>query len=235
MNPDMTASFSSLKPRLGEGVYTLPDAALILRLPLSRLRAWVGGYLNVAGSPPPGILDTWGRGRQRAFNFHVLIEAYSVYTLRKLGVTMPRIRAAREILAERLSSAFPFASQGILAQGGKVLFDPGSDSPGGIIHLAPGQQTEFREIISPFCKELDFARETGLAERFWPLGRDSHIVIDPRVSFGRPVIVKTAITVESISSLAAGGEAAENIAAQFDIPLAAVLEADRFARPTVAA
>lgn len=181
------------------------------------------------------MLATWGRGRQRAFNFHVLIEAYTVYTLRKLRVTMPRIRTAREILATRLSSAYPFASRGILAQGGKVLFDPGADTPGGIIHLAPGQQAEFREIISPFCKELDFAGETGLAERFWPLGRDSHIVIDPRISFGRPVIVKTGITVESISSLVAGGEAAQNVAAQFDIPLAAVLEADRFVRVPVAA
>lgn len=231
----MTASLPSLKPRLGEGVYTLPDAALILRLPLGRLRAWVGGYLDIVGSPPPGMLATWGRGRQRAFNFHVLIEAYTVYTLRKLGVTMPRIRTAREILAARLSATYPFACRGILAQGGKVLFDPGSEIPGGIIHLAPGQQAEFREIISPFCEELDFARETGLAERFWPLGRDSHIVIDPRISFGRPVIVETGITVESVYSLVAGGEAAENVAAQFDIPLAAVLEAVSFIMPPVAA
>jgi uncharacterized protein (DUF433 family) len=99
---------------------------------------------------------------------------------------------------------------------------------------AQGARIERGERAAPRCRHA-IAQETGLAERFWPLGRDSHIVIDPRVSFGRPVIVKTAITVESISSLAAGGEAAENIAAQFDIPLAAVLEADRFARPTVAA
>lgn len=231
----MTACPSSPKPRLGEGVYTLPDAALILRLPLSRLRAWVGGYLDVVGSTPPGMLATWGRGRQRAFNFHVLIEAYTVYTLRQLGVTMARVRTAREILAARLQASYPFASRGILAQGGKVLFDPGVDAPGGIIHLASGQQAEFRDIIFPFCNELDFTRETGLAERFWPLGRDSHIVIDPRVSFGRPVIVRTGITVESIAGLVAAGEAAENVAAQFDIPIEAVLEAGRFVRPRVAA
>ncbi len=218
-------------PRVGEGIYTLPDAALILNLPLSRLRSWVGGYVESAGdSSPTGLLATCGRGSRRAFNFHVLIEAYTVYQLRGLGVTLQRIRTARNVLAKTLGSPHPFASRGILAQGGKVLFDLGTERPGALLRLDATQQTEFRGIISPFCQELDFEKDTQLANRYWPMGRDCNIVIDPRVSFGRPVIADTGITVESISALVESGESPINIAAQFDIPISAVTEADLFIR-----
>lgn len=221
-------------PRVGEGIYTLPDAALILNLPLSRLRSWVGGYLEVAGSPPPGMLATCGRGTQRAFNFHVLIEAYTVYQLRELGVTMQRIRQAREVLAKTLGSPYPFASKGILAQGGKVLFDIRKERPGALLNLDASHQTEFQQVISPFCKELDFEKDNQLANRYWPMGRSSSIVIDPRISFGRPVIADTGITVETLSALVEGGESPADISAQFDVPISAVIEADRFIRRVAA-
>ncbi len=170
----MPIATKPLAPRLGEGVYTLPDAALILRLPLTRLRHWVGGYFDAGYVEDDGFLATWGRGRARGFNFLVLIEAYTVYNLRRLGVSTQRIRVAREILGKHLETAHPFAARGILASGGRVLFDLEASAPGALLQLSPGKQTELRDIIEPFCDRLDFDPSTKLTERFWPCGREAH-------------------------------------------------------------
>ena len=224
----MTLAIKPLAPRVGEGVYTLPDAALILRLPLTRLRHWVGGYFDAGDVEDEGFLASWGSGRARGFNFLVLIEAYSVYNLRRLGVSLQRIRVAREILGKHLDTAHPFAARGILASGGRVLFDLGDGEPGAVLQFSPGKQTELRDIIEPFCTRLDFDHSTKLAERFWPCGREAHIVVDPRRSFGRPTINGTSITAEVLSDLVDAGEAPTDVAAQYDVPVPAVEEAHRF-------
>jgi uncharacterized protein (DUF433 family) len=216
-----------IKPRLGGGVYTLPDAAMILRLPLSRLRSWVGAYLESVNEHVP-ILQSWGTGRNRGFNFHVLIEAYTVYSLRKLGVSLQKIRIARDTLGEFRKTSYPFAVQGILGGGGKVLFDLQDTSPQAILNLDKGKQLEFAQIIEPFYTRLDFNDASLLAERFWPLGRNSNIVVDPHHAFGRPVIFGTNLTAETLADLVDAGEEKIDIAAQYDISIFAVQEAHDF-------
>ena len=222
----MITASQPIAPRIGEGVYTLPDAALILRLPLTRLRHWIGGYLEDREEEP--FLAAWGSGRSRGFNFLVLIEAYTVYNLRQLGVSLQRIRLAREILAEHLGTPHPFAARGILASGGRVLFELDNTAPGAVLQLNPGKQTELRDIIKPFCTRLDFDQSTKLAQRFWPCGRDSHIVVDPHHGFGRPTISGTNITVETLADLIDAGEPPADVAVQYDVPVPAVEESHRF-------
>lgn len=227
----MTLATQPLAPRLGEGVYTLPDAALILRLPLTCLRRWVGGYFDAGTAESDGFLATWGSGRTRGFNFLVLIEAYTVYNLRRLGVSLQKIRVAREILGSHLNTPHPFAARGILSDGGQVLFDLGEitpGAPGALLQLSRGKQTELRDIIEPFCTRLDFDPSSKLAQRFWPCGKDAHIVVDPRRSFGRPIIEGTNITAEALSDLLDAGESPADVAAQYEIPRSAVEEAHRF-------
>lgn len=216
-----------ITPSLGQGVYTLPDAALILGLPLTRLRSWVGGYIESTAEDVP-MLATWGKGRGRGFNFHVLVEAYTVYNLRQLGVSLQKIRTAREVLSGYLKTPHPFAAHGILASGGKVLFDLPDSFPKAALNLNLGKQTELSDIIEPFCKRLDFNEATLLAERFWPRGHHSHIVVDPQHAFGRPIIEGTNITVEALADLVDAGEDKSNIASQYSLPLSAVEESHDF-------
>lgn len=218
---------SPIKPRIGCGVYTLPDAALILRLPLTRLHSWVGSYIASLNDAVP-ILQSWGDGHSRGFNFFVLVEAYTVFSLRNLGASLQRIRSAREVLAEHLDTPYPFAAQGILGSRGKVFFDLQGSNPQALLHLDRGKQLEFGAIIESFCTRIDFNNATLLAERFWPLGHNSSIVVDPRHAFGRPVISGTNITAEALSDLLDAGEASSDVASQYNIPVSAVKEAHAF-------
>ena len=56
------------------GVYLVPDAARILRLPVAVLRSWVCGRIeNEQRRFPAGEFETHRTGADRHFGFHSLI------------------------------------------------------------------------------------------------------------------------------------------------------------------
>jgi len=220
---------TTLSPKVDpwtRGVYLVPDAARILRLPADLLRTWVSGRKQDEKQHfPLGDIISSGTGLDRHFGFLTLVELYLVAQLRKRGVTMPTIRADRDELARRYKTPHPFALGGILTSGKGLLKELGD---GVLLELGTSGQTAIQKIIHPFCTQLDFDQATLLARRFFPLGRNHPIVVDPRHAFGRPVIEGTNITTEAIMSLLRGGEPPENIAESFSIPLAAVNAARSF-------
>lgn len=75
--------------------------------------------------------------------------------------------------------------------------------------------------------------ERGIASRLFPLiqteGDSAKILcIDPRISFGKPVIVGTGIPTASLVDLYEGGEEIEDIANEFDCTPDQVRAAIRF-------
>ena len=200
---------------LSDGAYTLPDAARVLRLPLPRLRTWVRGVVACDGLRLPiGEFVSSGSGRDRHFGFWTLIELFTVAELRSLGVSMPTLRAARVELACRRDVAHPFACRGLLTDGRRLLQELGD---GALLELGTKGQTAFAEVLLPFCRKLDFGRASELAERYFPLGRESGIVVDPRIAFGRPSVLGTGIATETIAALMRGGELPGDVAAAFSI------------------
>ena len=103
-----------------------------------------------------------------------------------------------------------------------------------LLELGTNGQTVFRKIIQPFCDSLDFDQASSLASRYYPLGRDKPIVVDPLHAFGRPVIDGTNITTEAIMSLLRGGEAVDDVAVSFEIDTQAVIAAQAFEQQMVA-
>jgi len=96
----------------------VPDAARILRLPLSVLRSWISGKTDEnCRYYPAGKLVTEGTGADRHFGFHSLIELFTIAQLRKRGVSMATIRQARGELMERFDTAHPFALEGLMTSG----------------------------------------------------------------------------------------------------------------------
>lgn len=215
------------KSSLTEGAYTLPDAARLLNLPLARLRTWVSGSLAVVSNAsgrryPAGHLASRGAGHDRTFCFLTLIELFSIAQLRARGVAMGTLREARAELAQRYQTPHPFALEGLLTDGRRLLKELGDAS---LLELGTGGQTSFESVLAPFCQRLDFDANTRLATRFFPNGRDSSVVVDPHHSFGQPIIDGTNITTEAIASLIRGSEQIEDVAADFRIAPAKVQEA----------
>ncbi len=138
---------------------------------------------------------------------------------------MSTVRQARAELMERFQTPHPFALKGLMTSGRTLIKSLNEDI---LLELGTRGQTAFSKVLEPFCAGLDFDQASSLASRYFPLGREHPVVVDPRRAFGRPVIEGTNLTTEAVMSLLRGGESAENVAESFRISTEAVLAAKAF-------
>lgn len=210
--------------KLGNGIYSIPDLSLILRLPKGKIRNWLNEYWDVRLAEKHKRKYSWGEGKNKATNFYTLIEFYVFYQLRNLKVGTKTILHAHEIMADQLNTPYPFASSEVLTDGKKIIY---SIDDGTTINADKSKQIVFKEIIESFCKKIEFS-ESHLAERYWPLGKGRHIVVDPHHQFGQPVIEKTNLLAESIRDLHSAGESKQFLTRLYNISIKEVNDAIDF-------
>jgi uncharacterized protein (DUF433 family) len=222
-------------PHLGQGIYTITDAALILNFPASKLRTWINTYWRTIYKEIPAIKNDdfyiWGESRSTAFNFYTLIEIFTVMSLRNLGVTFKTINSARNELSRILNTKYPFAFENLMSDGKKIIITLDEFK---LLELGTNGQTALRKIIEPFCKKLDFDKQNELAYRYWPLGKSSSIVVDPKHGFGRPTISGTNISIDAINNLLIAGEKKEDIAYLYDLSMEQIEQVNRFSNRVAA-
>lgn len=218
------------EPKLGEGLFTVSDASKILELPSDLVRRWIKAYWQNRFLDNDAIQDSsyvWGERRAKAFNFYVLVEIIAVFSLRHIGVSFNKIRLAHTQLIKILGTEHPFASSKLMSDGGEIFWEPDETT---LIQLDHSLQLSFKEIIAPFCKKLDFNDRTTLAQRYWPLGKDHSIVVDPHHCFGQPSIFGTNINVQSVLRLVKAGEAKHSITTMYDLNIPQVEDVISFER-----
>ena len=119
-----------------------------------------------------------------------LVEVAFVATFRGLGVSLQRIRRARDYAAQVLKSEYPFAEYSWLTEGHQVLLDlrtvEGDSSIGSLIAADSQGQVAWKEIVSDRFHQFDY--DNGIALIWHLASRRSPVVIDPRVSFGAPSV-----------------------------------------------
>jgi uncharacterized protein (DUF433 family) len=202
------------KPSLGIGLYTIPDLANILNLDRNLVQRWLREYWGNRFSTGQGDLSSWGKGRDKAVHFFTLIEFYVFYQLRKQGVSAQNIAKSHEIIRQELNTAFPFANSTILTDGKKIFYSSDGDL---IINADKSKQINFKSIIEQFCHKIDFGKD-AYAHRYWPLGKEKNIVVDPHHQLGRPTIKNTNILAETLYSMYTSGEKINFISTLYDVP-----------------
>jgi len=227
----MNAPTATIEPQLGKGIYSIPDAAVILDMPVSKVRRWVKKYWELEFLKDVDEGYTWGESREKAFHFLTLIEIIAVDSFREIGVSFPKIKLAHSKLSELLDTKYPFAHAELMTDGKSIFYKLLESS---LLEVDEKQQLSFTDLVAPYCKKIDFQDKTQLAERFWPLGKDHQIVVDPHHSFGQPVINGTNITVETIFSMLNAGESPEFVASIYDLNLNAVEDVMSFMKRNAA-
>ena len=119
---------------------------------------------------------------------------------RDLGVGLKTIRDCYRRAVEEVHDDRPFSTQRFRTDGKTIFLDiTEKDHDGKMIDLKRRQQV-FRSIIEPSLRDLEFDAST--VARWFPLGmRHRVVVIDPRRSFGRPIVqcgVPTEILAEAV-------------------------------------
>lgn len=213
------------KKQLGSGIYTIPDISNFLSIPKYKVRRYLNEYWNErSGKKFFNETYSWSVDNKiKAVNFYTLIELYTCFHLQSLGVSPKEILKSRTAIIKDLNIPYPFASDKILSDGKKIWFEF-KDS---IVKADGSKQTEFVEFIREFANKIEF-NSSKIAEKFWPAGKQSDVVINPHNQFGQPILNGTNINAEVIYSMYESGEPIDAIGILYDITSKQVKDAISF-------
>lgn len=251
--PQPTHVLTTLAPdpsvSLGTGVYPRADAARLLGMPPARLRRWVGGYTYWLRRERGAAART---RRQRpplistelppldgavALTFLELMELRVVQALVGRGVTLQHVRAAARLASRHFDTRHPFASRRVFTDGRHVFSAVTDDTRApNVVEWTPGriEQVVAGPVFDQFLAEIEFDAQTALAERWWPLGRAVPVVLDPRVSFGAPVVAGTGVRTSTVARFARHASTSE-AAVAYELALAQAEAAVSFEEQLAAA
>ena len=213
------------KQQLGSGIYTIADISNLLSIPKFKVRRYLDEYWNErSGKKFFNETYSWSVDNKiKAVNFHTLIELYTCFHLQELGVSPKEILKSRTSMVKDLNIPYPFASDTLLSDGKKIWFE----FKDCIVKADGSKQTDFVEFIRSFANKIEF-NSNKIAEKFWPAGKQSDVVINPHNQFGQPILNGTNINAEVIFSMYESGEPIDAIGILYDITSKQVNDAISF-------
>lgn len=224
---------------LGIGIYSIPEAARISHVPASYIRRWLWGYrYEVEGrshrAGPLWVPQLPDIEDSRALTFKDLIEIQFVYRFRQQGISLQTIRKTIGLATELLDKTFPLSSVRFKTDG-KEIFAQVIDDPaerGSVFDLKTGQYLlDF--VLDYLYDALEYSEFDELI-RWWPLGKDRRVIIDPKRSFGRP-IVPEGVQTRILASSFRAREDVRAVADWFEVSESSVSDALEFERSLAAA
>lgn len=226
---------------LGVGVYTVPEAARLTGVPARRIKRWLTGYTfkDKEGGPhtsPPLWKRQIDSPDSVALSFRDLLEIRFVDAFRRHGVQWIAIRTAAQRAAEIIHDSHPFSTKRFKTDGrsifAEILQATGEES---LLDLVKSQY-ELKQIVDPFLFEgLEFS-ELGIEPvRWWPLGRERRVVIDPERSFGQPVVDPESVPTAVLARAFRAEGSVEAVARWFKVAEEAVEDAVEFETKLAAA
>lgn len=208
-------NFTKVHSKLGEGIYSISDISFLLKLPKQKVRRWLNDFWDIRLAEKYDQKYSWGEGRDQATNFFTLIEFYIFYCLRDAGVSQRKIFEAHESMAKQLKTVYPFASAKLLTDGRGILY---SLEDGTTVKADKTNQITLTQLIQQFYNKIDFSHNK-VAEKYYPLGKNKSIVVDPHHQFGQPIIEKTNIMAETIYEMYSAGESKQFLSRLYAISL----------------
>ena len=227
----MTSIYKNINP-LKVGAYGITEVARYLTIPAATLRSWVQGRRYPTGKgkgffqPLIQIPDI----SEPLLSFQNLVEAHVLRAVRvHHKVSMPSVRTAIDYLREKYNLESPFAEEELETDGISLFVQ----KYGKLIDLSKHGQLVMRNMIDAHLKRID--RDlSGVAVRLYPFTRSSiekspkMIAIDPRMSFGKPVIAGTGITTSIVAERYVAGESIYMLKKDYGLRGSQVEEAIRY-------
>lgn len=223
----------------GIGIYSIPEAAHLLRTNKSRVRRWLLGYRFPTKSGPVGesppifapqlpVLD-----KHWAIGFLDLVELLFIKAFRDEGVSLPTIRRAAKEASRRWHTSHPFCLKRF-ATDGKNIFATFRDETGEdvLLELTRSQYC-FRSFLRPYLRQLEYDNLGGV-DRWWPLGKAKPVCIDPQVSFGKPIVHPYGVPTETIYQAVEVNRSEMEVAEWYDLPVSVIRAAVEFEKTLAA-
>ncbi len=200
-------------------LYVIGEAARLLGIPASTLRWWLEGRDQyppvIRPEPTESGTVTWGEFVEAGF----LREYRKARSLQLLRPVIDRLREGFGV-PYPLAHFKPFVGPGLqLTLEAQRSADLPEDLT--IVYEITTGQLVLAYEANEFLQRVDFARSgEQWAERIYPAGRESPVVIDPGFSFGAPTI--RGIRTDAIAELVDAGEPPEAVADDFSLEVTEV-------------
>jgi uncharacterized protein (DUF433 family) len=200
--------------RLTSPRYSFSEADRLAGVSRGTARRWLSGYMyrDDAGRsvtlPPitPGTADSG------AASFLDLVEIVAIGGLKQAGFPTRAIRQIVRNCQEILGVHRPLTTLKFKVGGREVFVDQGDV----LVEVGRRKRMQaWNHILVPFLANLDYTHE--VASRWWPLGRDLPIVVDPEYGQGLPVIEGSGVRTEIVRERAEAGDLIEQIAEDFSL------------------
>jgi uncharacterized protein (DUF433 family) len=205
-------------------VYTVAEAAALVRVPVSTLKTWIHGE-----RPSSRGLIILPPSRPRLLAFSHLVEAFVLGAIRRgHGVALQRVRKAMRYVQRELHVERPLIHAKFKTDGVDLFIEQW----GKLVNASKDGQIAMRGALETSLQRVDWDRD-GLAVRIFPLVRSAaesqprSIVIDPERGFGRPTLAGTGIRVEVVVERYRAGESPSDLAADYRVPAELIDDAIR--------
>jgi uncharacterized protein (DUF433 family) len=152
---------------------------------------------------------------------------------RRHGVKLPKVRAALAYVKRHHGIDRPLIDQSFQTDGLDLFVERYGD----LINASREGQQAMKEIVSVYLQRIERDAK-GLPIKLYPFTRDTEsdeapksdprvVVMNPAVSFGRPVIEGTGIPVSAIYERYKAGDSVAELAQDFRLDTSAIEEAIR--------
>jgi hypothetical protein len=163
-------------------------------------------------------------------SFLDLIDLLFIKKFVEQGISIQRLRQAL-LEANEVLDTHHFAHRRFWTDGQEVYLELRShetDSDA-LLHLLKNGQWAIAPVIKSKAKQIDFNEVTGFAERWFPLGKEEPVVVDPKFSFGSPSLIKRTVETANVFDLyKAEGRNVERVCKWMDLDAREVNAAVRF-------
>jgi uncharacterized protein (DUF433 family) len=218
--------------------YTMEEGARYTHVPLNTLWYWVIGD---SGTAP---LTTVYSRRPLLLSFKNLVECFVLQSLRNThGISMKSIRHSVGQLRHEVPSKYPLADYQMSTAKGRVYMELDGDTNMLVNLSSASGQRAFMDILAPFLRRVERSPK-GISEKLFPFTRREHqkapdkapsvVVIDPRIAFGKPVLVDSRISTAFLLSRRRGGTSIANLARDYGRDEAEIEEAIYLEQPKAA-
>ena len=228
----MDMNSGAIPERVARPLYSYADADRLANVSRGTSKRWLAGYayVNASGDrverPPitPGIED------QGFVSFIDLIELVAIGGLKEMGFTLNKIRRIVKDCQDQLGVPRPLTTLKFKTDGYDIFINQGDTL------LGLGRKKGLRawnEMLEPFLQELEYAG--AFVSRWWPMGKDKPIVVDPDYGYGFTVVANSGVRTEIILERFQAGDLKAQIAEDFNLELVEVERALQFELKTRAA
>jgi uncharacterized protein (DUF433 family) len=212
--------------------YSIAETSRLVKINPWTVRRYLQGYeyeyISLRAVQPP-VVKGDNIDRKKYASFLDLIDLIFVREFMRRGFGLPTLRKALDEARERLGTPH-FARSVFFTSGSKeIILKLPQD--GSMIALLTGGQSAMPQIIEKLSDKLEFEDVTGFgfAKRWYPRGAQEFVVIDPEISFGRPILKGRAIPTQNVYDLYLGErKRIKPVSNWFNIPAPEVNAAIKF-------